>query len=142
MATTYRWDSQIPPHPEVPDETRHRLIEQMAVRELATLRKLHRAAAKNQKLQDQYRSQVEKLFGRARYRRFRDYVQKAHEDEAAKLRPKGRELPLEQKERLVKKRADAADAYLEKLGVSADALRALNESWAKRIVPESKPAED
>jgi hypothetical protein len=142
MATTFQSDSDIPPHSEVPDETRHRLAEGMLAHDLALAKQLHRGAARNAKLEDRYRSEVESLFGKAKYRQFRDYVQKARADEAAKRRA-SEELPIsqEQKERRGQKRSAAADAYVEKLGVSIDKLRALNERWAKRVVPPWKPDE-
>ena len=135
MQTEVGSQFEVAPHPEVPFEARHAVMERLfAARQLETKR-LGGTARRASLIVQGYRRDLGRLMGAKKYEQFRAYIERKKEEQRKTLLPPhGPEMSDKEKERLHTQRNKSGLAFLDRLDVDPDRVRKLNQATRKRLV--------
>ena len=134
MQTEYRSQSQVPSQREVPFETRQAVIEQRLLSEHADVKRVGEQATKMKLILQEYRDQLIDLMGSSKYEQFRAYVADQKRFQAKFFfPPRGPEMSQAETERFRRERREESQAFLYKLGLNVDQIKALSKRVRSRM---------
>ena len=134
MLNQHRSGFLLPPHPDVPERTYHRILARLAAEEQLRSKRLRQRSERVAAATAAYRGLVEELMGKGKYATFREYLAETRARESRQLAPpNGLDLSRAAIEQLAVTRREEADAWLRKLGTKPEALAALNRRFQARM---------
>ena len=134
MQTDYRSQSEVPYHSEVPFETRQAVIAQRLLSEHADATRVGEHAAKLKLIRQEYKDQLVNLMGSSKYEQLRAYVAEQKRFQAKFFfPPRGPEMTQEEKQRFRRERREESQAFLHKLGLNVEQIKALTKRVRSRM---------